>query len=398
MTELRAGTPFEAGMRPERIELARSRAAEWVKSGHTPSLVVLVARRGVIVLHEAFGKLVPEDNSPPLERDSIFPISSLTKPITATAVMALVEDGLLGLNRPVVEYLPELCGAGTEQILVHHLLTHTSGLDGMQLGEFMAKRYQETIEIPQCEATQHPVIHEYLTRSWPAPMQTPPGELMSYCTYNYVLLGEILRRVTGRSLADFARERIFDPLGMTDTHYIAPESILPRIVKRPAEAPFARPGSPAPYSLNSRGFAATPWPDGGVLATARDLATFGQMFLNGGRYGSARILSRAAVTEMTRNQIRGISGKFRFFVDATEASWGFGWAVKSEEKWKYGHGTLPPIGTYFHGGAGGAMLWVDPANEIVGVWLSVWMEMTDELEPISSLDLFQNVVTSAVED
>ena len=226
MTVLRAGTPSEAGMLPERIQLARERAAGWVKEGQTPSLAVLVARHGVIVLHEGFVTLRPEPDSSALARDSIFPITSLTKPVTATAVMTLVEDGLLGLNRPVVDYLPELCGAGTEQILVHHLLTHTSGFDGMQLGEFMAKRYQEIIELPACEATQHPVIHEYLWRSWSAPMQTPPGEWMSYCNYNYLLLGEILRRVTGRSLADFARERIFDPLGMTDTHYVAPESIF----------------------------------------------------------------------------------------------------------------------------------------------------------------------------
>src|SRR5512140_1284303 len=126
--KLRAGTPEEAGLSPHRLERIKALAAQWVSTGLTPSLVVLVARRGVIALHEAFGTLTPEADSPPLQRDSIFPLASLSKPITATAVMCLVEDGLLGLNRPVDEYIPEFTGEGKHAVLVHHLLTHTSGI------------------------------------------------------------------------------------------------------------------------------------------------------------------------------------------------------------------------------------------------------------------------------
>jgi CubicO group peptidase (beta-lactamase class C family) len=80
------------------------------------------------VLHEAFGRLTPDDDAPPVKRDTIYPLTSLTKPITATAAMLLVEDGLLGLQRPVSEYLPEFSGEGKQAVMVHHLLTHTSGL------------------------------------------------------------------------------------------------------------------------------------------------------------------------------------------------------------------------------------------------------------------------------
>src|SRR5215218_4342070 len=107
---LRPGDPAEVGMSPERMERVRRLGAGWVEQGHTPSLQVLVARRGAIVLDEAWGRLGPEENAPPLTTDSIFPLASLTKPITATAVMCLAEDGLLGLNRPVQEYVPEFSG------------------------------------------------------------------------------------------------------------------------------------------------------------------------------------------------------------------------------------------------------------------------------------------------
>ena len=116
--KLRAGTPAEAGMSAERIERLKTLAAGWVAEGVHPALCVLVARKGVIVLHEAFGRLRPDPASPLLAKDSIFPLSSMTKPITATLAMVLVEDGLLGLSRPVQEYLPEFEGDGKDSILV----------------------------------------------------------------------------------------------------------------------------------------------------------------------------------------------------------------------------------------------------------------------------------------
>src|SRR5512141_3498636 len=98
--KLQYGTPEEAGLSTRRIGYVKDLAAGWVRQGITPSLVVLAARHGVIALHEAFGVLTPEPDSPPLARDSIYPVASISKPMTATAAMILVEDGRLGLNRP----------------------------------------------------------------------------------------------------------------------------------------------------------------------------------------------------------------------------------------------------------------------------------------------------------
>jgi serine-type D-Ala-D-Ala carboxypeptidase len=395
--KLRYGTPEEAGMLPDRIERVKQLAEGWVAEGHTPSLVILAARKGIIFLHEAYGRLRPEDDSPPLQIDSVFPIASLTKPVTATAVMTLVEDGLLGLNRPVVDYIPEICGEGTEEILVHHLLTHTSGYNDEALTAFMIERRGKWSKFPSCPQNQHPLIHELLYRQYPAPLWKSPGVEMSYCGHNYLLLSEIVRRVSGCSLTDFAAEKIFQPLGMNDTYYIVPESIDPRIVKRPANAPGAQRISRFNEGFNSRQMQETPYGEGGLFSIAMDMAVFGQMFLNGGGYGDKRVLSRPTVSEMTRNQIPGI-GLDWFGTYRPEASWGYGWIVASDTKWKYHLGSLHSPKLFGHGGAGGAGLLIDPVHEIVLVYFSVVLEVTPRLEQKNDADLFQNAIYASINE
>jgi serine-type D-Ala-D-Ala carboxypeptidase len=123
---LRYGTPAEAGMDPERVDRIRERGEAWLAEGFTPSLVLLAARGGVIFLHEAFGTV--GEGGAPAGRDTIYPLASISKPIAATAVMMLVEHGRIGLGRAVHDYIPEFEGKGKDDVLVWHLLTHTSGL------------------------------------------------------------------------------------------------------------------------------------------------------------------------------------------------------------------------------------------------------------------------------
>jgi CubicO group peptidase (beta-lactamase class C family) len=191
-------------MLPERIDRARDLCAGWVKSGHTPAIVALVARRGVIVLHEAFGKLRPEDDSPPVRLDTIWPVMSVTKPMTATIIMQLVEDGLLGLNRPVRDYLPEVTGEGTEDVLVHQLLTHTAGYDDFT---FLAAHADEFAGIDRMTPDELRRTIGAMIRE--APLDKPPGEVMNYSATGYFLLGEIIERVSGRSLEALMQERLF---------------------------------------------------------------------------------------------------------------------------------------------------------------------------------------------
>jgi len=401
MTTLRLGSPEDVGMLSERVGYARDLCARWVREGHTPSLSVCVARRGVIVLHEAWGVLGPEDGAPPLERDTIFPIMSITKQITATLAMQLVEDGVLGLNRPVVDYLPEVTGEGVGDILVHHLLTHTSGygwtLDPPIL-DHATKKMEAGFEPPPGPAWRHPENHRILSLLWDAPREVGTGDLMIYSNHNYHLLGEIVARITQRPIEEVASERIFAPLGMDSSCYVVPESVAHRVVRRGPELPF---GAPSPLGflpeIGSPSHQAAPDPSHGVFSTPRDMVVYGHMILNRGRYGGARVLSQAAVAAMTRDQIPGLEARF-FDRHAAHASWGYGWAVESPCKWPYFHGSLGPLGTLAHPGAGGAMFWVDPAHELVGSYFEVTTRVNERFEPLWNFDLFQNVITAAVED
>jgi len=382
--KLRQGDPEEAGMSVERVRYCIDLARGWVDHGITPALVVLAARRGVTVIHEAFGRLTPEENSPPLELDSIFHLASLTKPITATLAMILVEDGLLGLNRPVSWYIPEFAGEGKDAVMVHHLLTHTSGLRDEDVNAHAEKK-KGTVEIPPSDETQHPLINERLFLRYDAPLWKPAGEEMHYCSYGYRLLGEIIRRVSGESLQDFAQERVFEPLGMKDTFYIVPEPVMHRIVKRPEDAFNAS-------WLNSRELQEIPSASGGAYSTAMDMAIFGQMFLNNGVYGDNRVLSPATVAAMTRNQIPGIGAEW-WGQSFPEASWSLGWSVCDTKKSVGYAETLPSQKAFSHGGSGGVFLWMDPVYEIVGSYLSIKLS-----EDRFNMDLFMNAVTTAVMD
>jgi len=389
--ELRHGTPEEAGMSAERVQHVVDLAENWVEQGIHPALVVLVARRGIIVAHEAFGRLTPEQNSPPLELDAIFPLASLSKPITATLAMILVEDGLVGLNRPVSWYIPEFTGEGKDKVMVHHLLTHTSGLRGEGVSAHVEEK-RGTVEIPTPDETQHPLINEYLFLGYDAPLWKPPGTEMSYCGYGFELAAEIIRRVSGLSLDDFARKRLFEPLGMKDTFYILPDSAINRVVKRPTDVIFA--------GFNSLETLKTPWANGGVLSTAMDIGIYGQMFLSRGSYEDIRILSPASVDAMTRNQIPGISSHHDDGEFFPEASWGLGWEVCADKK-AIASGSLYSLKTVSHCGAGGVFLWIDPVNEIVGAYFSVIGKpttTTDGYYLMARMDLFANAVTAAIVD
>ncbi len=380
------GKPEDAGMSPERLKHVRDLAEGWVADGITPSLVVLAARKGVIVLHEAYGIQGPESKSPPLKKDAIFPLASITKPITAVAAMILVEDGLLGLNRPVSNYLPEFVGEGKDGVMLHHLLTHTSGLNDETIEENIENN-KGSVEIPPPDKGNHPVIHELLTLGYDSPLSLSPGEEMVYCNFGYWYLGEIVRRVSGKPLGQFARERIFNPLGMKDTSYGLPNMLENRAAKRPPD---------------SSTFTSEEWwrmgsGSGGAFSTAKDMAIFGQMMLNDGSYRNAQILSPASVSEMTRNQIPGIPASI---LNQTfpEASWGLGWSIHGENKSQAYAEPLQSSQSFSHGGASGVFLWVDPASDFVGVYFSVDVEFDEEKGHIWNADLFVNASMSAIVD
>ena len=395
MTELREGVPEEVGMDPKRVRRARDMLHAHVDAGQTPTLVAVVARRGVIVLAEALGSRGP--GLEPVALDSVFPIASVTKSMTATLVMILVEDGEIGLNRHAYRYLPELTSADNRDVLVHHLLTHTSGLDEMAVAEHINKRLLD-VELTSPPDGVHPCVNAQLAASWDAARATPAGRAWSYTDHGYVLLGEIVRRVSGDSIDTFARRRLFEPLGMRDTGYVLREDLNERLVHRAPDIPFGEvnPDSVWPQFEDPR-FATYDAGDGSVKATAPDLAAFAQMFLNRGEYAGSRLLSRAGVAAMTRNQTPGL--RVGSDAGAPEARYGYGWFVDGTDRWEYFHGSLQPVGTLSHPGAGGTCVFVDPQNELLGVVLEVVTTRTaTQSQPSGIYERFQNVVYSSLED
>lgn len=390
--ELTPGAPDEVGLAGERIQRLAALGERWFADGDVLGVVMLVARHGRIVLHRACGRLSPAPAAPPLPRDALFRLASLSKPITATAAVILVEDGLLGLGRPVAEYIPEFVGPNKDQVLVGDLLTHTSGLRDEDVIAYL-ERLRADGRSGRAGAEQPPVGLEKapwavcLSATFAVPLRTPPDVEMVYCSYGYDLLGEIISRVSGQSLADFARQRIFRPLGMDDTFYRYPAAAAPRIAQPPLEGPRAA-------FLSAIDTVPGPLGSGTVYATALDMAIFAQTFLNEGTYGGERILSLPSVAAMTRNQIPGISAHWRgqFF---REASWGLGWNVVGQKR-SLRYGSLWSPRAYCHGGMGSNLVWVDPTYDLIGVCFSTVCRGMPDDEPDWRGDLFANAVMAAV--
>lgn len=397
MAELTCGTPEEAGMDPERIAMIRARIPQWMDGVYERGGVFLAARRGKIILHEACGTQTDKPGSPPMATNSIFQVSSISKPITATGVMILVEEGRIGLNRPIKEYLPELNGEGVDDVEVQHLLTHTSGFKEDECWEHYGLKKLKTSPV-QADPGQFQEVADYLAsmidvKSWYA-----PGSLMDYCNHNYLLLSEIVRRVSGIPVERFYKERIFEPLGMEGTDYIPDATKLARRVVRGDGAQAGSVAGQPEAGVEGTWMSGVPWGFIGVNTTALDLAILGQTYLNHGTYGQVDLLSRSAVHEMTRNQIPGVGCHMlgRFY---PEASWGLGWMVQGDHRWKFYNATLTPKGTFYHSGQGGGQFWIDRENEIVGVYLSVCMvDQDDFTDTVWNADHFMDMVTAAIVD
>jgi serine-type D-Ala-D-Ala carboxypeptidase len=390
--KLRRGKPEEVGMSPERIQRVFDLSNELLDKGDTQAIVMVVARKGVVVINKAFGKL---PNSQPVELDSVFLIACNSKPIVASAIMMLVEDGLVGINRPVSYYIPEFVGDGKNKVMVHHLLTHTSGFIQTDVDKYAEKK-KETFEIPSPEQSQHPLINESLWLRYDAPLSMKPGTEMSYGSLGYELLGEIVRRASGKNIDDFTRERIFEPLGMTDTGYIASDSIIPRVIRGLDDDSF--------WWYDSIITKKTPWSAYGGFSTAMDMAIFGQMLLNQGIYRDTRILSPLTVAAMTRNQIPCIGARYgeEFF---PEAEWGLGWSTTGNKKSRgYGEPLLSQK-AFCHGG--GAIdknfshinkLAIDPVYDtIISLFYTSVIGNVNDIKLFIS-DLFINSVMASIND
>lgn len=316
----------------------------------TPGAVVVVGRADQTVYEKAFGvrATVPADEAMTL--DTVFDLASLTKVVaTTTAVMTLVDEGRLRLNDTVASRIPGFERYGKGGITIRHLMTHVSGLrPDVDLHPWTG--YDAAIELAKDEVPT-----------------AAPGETFVYSDINYFLLGDIVTRITGQSLDAYLKARVFGPLGMTETGFNPPKSLLPRIAptercaeqdawpcKRPDAAPL-RGVVHDPTARRMGGIAG----HAGLFSTARDLKIFARMLLGKGKLGNTRVLSAAAVTAMTSPQSPPGMSAIR----------GLGWDI--DTTFSSNRGDLYPVGTsYGHTGFTGTSLWIDPASNSYVIFLS----------------------------
>jgi CubicO group peptidase (beta-lactamase class C family) len=362
-----------------------------------------------VVLHEAIGQLRPEVDSTPLGHDSIFPVASTSKTITAATVMRLVDEGAIGLNRRLIDYIPELQGAGVEAVLIAHLLTHTSGFDDVDWDREVRRAADAGEAPPEPEPDQHPDVAAAIATARNVPLFARPGSAFRYSNLNYNILGELVHRAGGAPLETLSEEFFFGPLGMADSFFVLPPEQRERRVIRPQGSPGTdSPVTTMAYTIDSEEHDAQPFGSGGFMTSARDLGVFAQMLLNGGAYGSERVLSRASVATMSRPQVgKDVPATLALTREGEDLEielegWrsGFGLFVLEDDRTPYFNGSLPSQSTYGHAGYGGSTFWVDPERELVGVYLSASPRWMDEAETMFDwrADIFQNMVTATVED
>ncbi len=384
--------PAEVGMASERLEAAGALMERQFDEGRSPMLAAVVARHGKVVFAKAIGDQRP--GGPPLTIDSIFPIASLSKPMTAAVVMALAERGMIGLHEPAALTLPELAD-DHDDVLVANLLTHTSGWT--EEDHLAAREAGLAAALDSVPDGMDALTHIMLSPGWSVPRRHEVSTMMAYCNFNYSLLGELIRRVTGGSLDAAMRRYLFEPVGMTSSCYVLSEELRPRVIERPAGIPFGPGHTGSPISHNDPLWEACDDGAMGGYASAVDLQRFLQMIHDRGRVGDRVVLSPASVRAMTTDRVPDIPTEAMGQAHQA-ASWAFGFAVAGRERWKqFGGGTVTP-GSAAHGGAGGIGGWVDFAHGIAASYVEVVTDIDEFSVPLSwAANRFEDVVTSAIQ-
>lgn len=379
----KAQSPEEVGFVATRLKRLSERIEEGVKNNELPGAVVLIARNGRIVIHDAYG-FRDRDAKAPMKTDTIFRIASMTKPIVAVATMILMEEGKLSLADRVSKYIPEFADTKvsvatknadgtvtyglepqTNPMTVQDLLRHTSGLTYGVVGTNPVKQSYMDMKVMAPEQTNA----EMVTKLSKLALLYQPGTHWEY-SMSMDVLGRVIEVASGMPLDKFIEERITKPLKMGDTGFeVGPEK-KDRGARPQKEGPKGEvpPIPDVTYKAN--------WKSGGggMVGTAADYARFLQMFANGGQLDGARILSRKTIDLMTANHlppdIKMGDDMWRF--EALEPSarmgqgYGLGFAVRTEQ----GRNPLPGSpGDYYWGGAFGTYFWHDPHERMYVIFM-----------------------------
>jgi CubicO group peptidase (beta-lactamase class C family) len=344
--------PEAVGMDSRHLARIDEIVAQGLAEKRMPGCVVCIGRRGKIVLLKAYGNKQLQPSEAPMTSDTVFDMASITKPVaTATSIMLLVERGQLKLGQRVAEIIPEFGVNEKDTITIHDLLTHQSGLlPDNALADYENGRDVAVKKI--CELN----------------LQAPTGTRLIYSDVNFILLGEIIRRVSGHSVHAFSQANIYQPLGMTETVYLPPEELRKRAAPTEQREGHWMQGEvhdPRAYKLGGVAGHA------GLFSTAQNLAIYAQMMLGGGEYDGARILSPQTVATMTRGY--KILGGNRSTMEGVPFNppvylRGLGWDKRSS--YSINRGELLSDAAFGHGGFTGTVLWIDPDLDLFFIFLS----------------------------
>ncbi|MCA9735507.1 MAG: beta-lactamase family protein [Deferribacteres bacterium] len=376
---LSEASPKSVGMSAERLARIDAMCEKAVAESAIPGVVALVARRGKIVYWKAFG-MADNQNGRPLKTDDIFRIASQSKAITSTAVMMLWEEGKFKLDDPISKYIPEFKNpqvlerfkysdtsyttvAANGEITIRHLITHTSGIGyGVIDGDERFKMIYQKAGITDLFTTEDITIEESVKRLAKLPLHHNPGEKFTY-SEGLDVLGYFIEVMSGMPFDVFLKKRLFDPLGMKDTGFYLPEDKANRLVKVQQKSedgkwvryPVTFYDPDYPIKGAKRFFSG----GAGLCSTAKDYATFLQMYLNGGELNGIRLLSRTTIQTMMGNQTGdlwgGSAGKY----------YGLAFGVLNQKGQDLGG--QGSVGTFDWGGYFNTQYFADPKEKIIGI-------------------------------
>jgi CubicO group peptidase (beta-lactamase class C family) len=340
---------------PDAIAALDRAVAAAIELELTPGAIIVAGHHDGTVFQKAYGHLTYQADARPVKLDTIYDLASLTKTIaTTTSVMVLVDKGTLAVKDPVSKYLPGMNTPDKKGITIEQCLLHRAG--------FVADNPISDYKGAPAEA---------LEKIYAGKLKYKPGTEYEYSDVGFIVLGEVIKAASGQPLNEFANRHVFEPLGMTDTMYLPPAKLRPRIApteKRNGQWIIGQVHDPRAYALG--GFAG----HAGVFSTGPDVARFCRMILNHGALDGRRILSEHAVAEMTTPRPL----KDRKTGETTIR--GYGLDIDS----KYTDG---PRGkrfekdkTFGHTGYTGTSLWIDPLNDCFVVLLTNRVHPDDELE------------------
>ena len=359
-----ADIPTLSGERGVKIDLLMESA---ISRGLIAGGVVLIGDRKGILFERAYGRTSPGPNTPLMGIDTIFDIASLTKVVaTAPAILKLAEEGKLSLVDPVFRWFPEFAGKGKDDLLVLNLLTHTSGFDDFPLAP-------------------HNPLQSAVERAAAQKLTGGIGSRFRYADINFILLGEMIRRITGVTLDRYARASFFTAMGMQDTSFNPDKEKVRRCSATIGTDNALLLGHVQdPVACQLGGIAG----HSGVFSTARDLAKFCRMILSEGEFDGIRILSERAVRQMTAP----------YFSRGGNVIRGLGWDITSPYSAPKGTGFSEE--SFGHTGYSGSSLWLDPTTDIFVILLTSrlnyknskeFRQLRSELSTLSA-EIFPGVV------